>query len=400
MKPQGIAITALILLICGLSAATLSSADLADMLNPTNDETFSMNSECVYDHIVLFTPTSPVFRTALNLTAGAIYRFEFETFTPFNPSFKFDCSLDSPEGLSYHISNYEIQIERQSELLFFEFGAAHTGSYEFIVNSQTQENQNVRVFVNGTGSVSDYFQTSAEGSMYKFDATTLDFYDVAVYTQYQHTQSYQIPMERDMEYIFNFFRVNPLVQQDCEQIGFVNPNVSMSLTIGGTEFVYWPEGKVQTNSYSLSSNIGGQSTGQLVDQNITMRFGSHVTANATISIDLDYGNSLPLNFAFLCFATKQVAANCSQQESAEKNENQTPDNETDADAYNGLGQNATSSIEKAFTSINGFFNEHFDETVISIIGLMGVVMSVKRVKAHREEKMNLTTTSDEEKSKN
>ena len=353
--------------------------------NPSPDTT-------IYDYVVLFSPSEPVFEQDLMLAEGIMYRFEFETYTPFSESFVLDCSLESPTGKSYHLCRYQSEILRNVTRVYFYYGAAETGIHRFTLDSSTEANTNLHILINGTGTASQYYQRTTHKAFDEFDPDTLDFYDIHLYTQFDTTISYQFEVVRNTEYWFHFFRTNPLVGSDVSQANYENPFVSMTLSLGGSEFVYWPEGEVQTQSYGLETNIGGDETNLLNYENITLRFGAHMNGTAEIDIGLDYKNALNLNFAFLCFATRDIAANASAggiDRGGTETSNST--NDTNSDIYDNMDQERTSSIETFFTGANQFIGSHWDVIFYNLLGTMAITFLIQTIiKKQKVKEANLT----------
>ena len=101
----------------------------------------------------------------------------------------------------------------------------------------------------------------------------------------------------------------------------------------------------------------------------------------TITIELDYSNSLVLNFAFLMWAVSSVCENYTTNATSNSADSSNSSNSTDVDKV--IPENATGAIEGFFVTVEGFVQDNFDTLIYIMIAVIVGLITVQKMRDKR-----------------
>ena len=182
-------------------------------------------SEILFDSIELFKPPLDILEINATFQKDYIYYFEIESYVPFSDFVSVDIYCTSPDNRIYHFFDYETELENNITTIYFEYGAAEEGTHEIKIEVHTSSNVNLRIYIEERESLEDYYESGINLG-FLHDPLLYET-DISRYSSNILEKQYQFPMEKDNEYYFNFFRVNPLSNTDKVENNYKNPNVIM-----------------------------------------------------------------------------------------------------------------------------------------------------------------------------
>ncbi|UYP48506.1 hypothetical protein NEF87_004791 [Candidatus Lokiarchaeum ossiferum] len=264
-------------------------------------------STTLYDSVELFRPpqTSQIFN--VSFIKNVTYFFFMESYVPFADDFSVNIYCTSPSARQYHFFDYTADIENNASKIFFEFGSTETGVYSIRYDVLTTANINLHLYLEEYLSIDTYYEKFSTDLI---NRNILFFSSIDRFSTNQLSHTYEMSFQEDTEYHFNFFRVNPISLTDIEVNGFTNPQVSMQVELNGTQYIFYPS--VPTLEYALYSNIenlthiGNPNERNLYNNSFLIRFGAHITGNATITLTLSDYNGFDLNFAFVAYGIGDI----------------------------------------------------------------------------------------------
>ncbi len=261
----------------------------------------------LYDSVELFQPPQDSLLINVTFAKNYTYFFYLESYAPFADEFSIDIYCTTPSGRQYHFFDYTATIENNASRVFFEFGATETGLHIVRYDIATSANINLYLYLEEYLPIDLYYHKFTTDFI---DPSILYFSCIDRFGTNHLSQTYSVPLHEDTEYNFNFFRVNPISLTDIILNGFTNPLVSMEVELNGTEFIFYPT--IPTLEYALYSNIenltnfGNPNERNFYNNSFLIRFGAHVTDNATITITLSEHSGFDLNFAFLAYGIGEI----------------------------------------------------------------------------------------------
>ncbi|MHA1522577.1 MAG: hypothetical protein ACTSRK_20605 [Promethearchaeota archaeon] len=324
----------------------------------------------LFDSVELFQPPETELILVFNFTHNWIYYFSLESYTPFTAEFSLDIFCTSPTEKLYHFYDYTASLENNQSEIFFEYGAAENGTHTITFQVSPTENINLRVVVEEYLELGEYYDRF---TLRPINEEILYFSDIHRYTTTLNTMSYTVPFQEDTAYWFNFFRVNPISPSDKAAINYTDPTIEMKLTLGGVDFIYYPN--IPTLDYALYNNLEmiflnifpeGREFG---NDSFNMIFGSHTTDNATISISLSDDFSFNLNFALVVFSTGIIGDGPDLiEDNATDDPIWIPDNDT-----TGIpGDLWRKWIDSRYSEISSFLDAQFPWIImILMVGIIG-----------------------------
>ncbi len=262
------------------------------------------DSTILYDSVELF----PEGKTNLTLNYSFqkdwIYYFSFESYVPFSDEFMMDAYCQTPASRNYHFFDYNNTIENDVSKIYFEYGTAESGYHFIDIEVSTPQNINIHVYLEEYLPLETYYNHfSLEGIN-----ESGFFWDIHQYSLFKNDKDYVYPVKDDMEYKFNFFRVNPISVTDIKENVFENPDVEMTITLDETEFVIYRN--TPTLDFSLYGNVENDEFLDLnrnfINNVFIQRFGAHCTGNITIDITIEGTIPFDLNFAFLVWEVGEI----------------------------------------------------------------------------------------------
>jgi hypothetical protein len=215
-----------------------------------------------------------------------------------------DVFCQTPTSRTYHFFDYTGTIENDISKIFFEYGSTESGYHiiNFMVN--TSQNINIHIYLEEYMPLDDYY---SRFNVIPFNESSL-FWDINQYSILHNTMEYTYPVKDDVEYKFNFFRVNPISDTDKIENLYENPDVKMTLTLNETDFDFYRD--IPTLDYALYGNVPEseklEPDRSFGNNTFIERFGAHCTGNLSISISLDGLIPFDLNFAFLVWEVGNI----------------------------------------------------------------------------------------------
>ncbi len=258
----------------------------------------------LYDSVELFPDGQSTLSLNISFQKNWIYYFSFESYVPFSDTFMMDAFCQTPAGRNYHFFDYADTIENDVTKIYFEYGSAESGHHLINIVVNTSQNINIHVYLEEYLALETYYDHyTLEG------INESEFYcDINQYSSLRSNKIYSYPVKDDMEYKFNFFRVNPISQGDIEENNYENPDVEMLVSLNGTIYYYYRE--IPTLDYALYGNVENDGFLEMdrtfYNQTFIERFGAHTTGNLTILIWLEGLIPFDLNFAFMVWEAGDI----------------------------------------------------------------------------------------------
>ncbi len=347
----------ILLIFLGLSNyMCLSAPRICDDLNYSISFP-SASPSSLFDSVELFVPPQDSLIISVNFKKNFTYYFYVESYAPFAEDFSIDIYCTTPAARQYHFFDYTADITNNASIVYFEFGATETGNHSIHFDISTASNINLHIFLE------EYLPIDLYYAKFTYDMINKDilyFSSIDRFGTNQLSQTYTFPLQEDTEYYFNFFRVNPISLSDIEANGFINPLVAMDVILNQTTYTFYPT--VPTLEYALYSNIDNlthdvdPNQRDLYNDTFLIRFGAHVSDNATVTITLSEHSGFDLNFAFVAYGIGEIGDG--------------PDNSTEL--QNGLETNVT--IPNEVLNPNGTDLMDFNPTLDDqITGWLSVV---------------------------
>ena len=291
-------------LLLTISNTTIFSGSIQSSDNIDLDELIP-ESTILYDSVELFPEGQNTFTLNVSFQKNWIYYFSFESYVPFSDVFLMDAFCQTPAGRNYHFFDYNESIENDVNKIYFEYGSTESGYHIIDIVVDTSQNMNIHVYLEEFLPLDAYYNKFALEGMNNQSF----FCDIHQYSLLKNEKEYIYPVKDDMQYRFNFFRVNPVSQTDKRENMFENPKVIMNVNLDGTEFEIYRN--IPTLDYALYGNVENDEffdlDRDLDNENFLQRFGAHCTGNLTILISLEGVIPFDLNFAFLAWEVGEIS---------------------------------------------------------------------------------------------
>jgi len=290
---------------------------------------------------------------------------------PFSDTFLLDAFCQTPASRNYHFFDYNSSIENDVTKIYFEYGAAESGNHLIDIEVITSQNINIHIYIEEYLPLDTYYNHFTLEGINKSKM----FRDINQYSLFKNDMEYIYPVKDDMEYKFNFFRVNPISVTDIVENAFENPKVIMRIILNETEYVIYRD--ISTLDYSLYGNVENDEFLDLdrnfINTTFTERFGAHCTENLSICITIEGTIPFDLNFAFLVWEVGEIGNGT---DGIGENQNMTIpnplNNNTDTELHN---QTLTKTLDEWIARAGLFIQSNW-WTIFLIMGTILVVSLV------------------------
>ncbi|MHA1583757.1 MAG: hypothetical protein ACTSWL_00760 [Promethearchaeota archaeon] len=387
-------LTVLVFVLLNILQPVLCQFDVPNSTNFTIENTVSKprSAKNLFDSVEFFPAGQSKLDLNLTFEKNRIYYFQVESYSPFSDDFSLNIYANSPTGKMYHFLDYQSQISNNISNLYFEFGSAETGDHllRYIVLSSA--NINLHILIEEYSDLESYYKT------FSLDISALDnvlISNISCFSSSKRHLEYIIDLKDDNEYHFNFFRVNPINDQDLASYGHTfDPKITMSLLLNGSSYVLYPD--LPITNYALYNNLnislnpaiflsGGR---DFNDPDFLVRFGSQCTGPATISLDFSQFWPVDANFGFMLYSKGNIGDGSDNPEDIAINDttttNSTNNTNSTTETNSTVNPPSTNSSDLGFLpKINLWFQNQYSAFVSfcnlnfwSIIMIIGVLVGI------------------------
>ena len=361
------------LLLLTISNTTIFSGSIQSSDDIDLDELIP-ESTILYDSVELFPEGQTTLTLNISFQKNWIYYFSFESYVPFSDVFLMDAFCQTPAGRNYHFFDYNESIENDVNKIYFEYGSTESGYHIIDIVVDTSQNMNIHVYLEEFLPLDAYYNKFALEGMNNQSF----FCDIHQYSLLKNEKEYIYPVKDDMQYRFNFFRVNPVSQTDKRENMFENPKVIMNVNLDDTEFEIYRN--LPTLDFSLYGNVENDEFFDLdrnfINQTFLERFGAHTTGNLTISITIEGYIPFDFNFAFLVWEIGEIGNGTDGTDGTDGNENATIPNPFNNDTDTELHNKTLTTTLNEWTASMGLFIQSNWWTLFIVLGSILVLTAI------------------------